>query len=308
MASLYIGNLYSDVTEVMVIENFSTAGAILSVHVITRRLLGYPYVNFQNMVDAQRALDTNMRMQSIGPIYQRGASSGYFVPTILQPQHFYGPTQMTQIRPQPRWASQPQVRAGTPQATAADYPNMATQYRNIGVRAPVPAGHQAALARNAMVDRNAKPITTAQQQMPGDVAAGGVCIPIARGSGFGYKYTANMRNSPDQAQGMGQVQPDQPPAPVQAAIHAHGQEPLTETILATAKPEDQKQILGQRLFPLIQGMYPELSDKITCMLLEINNSDLLHMLEHQESLKIKIEEAVTVLQAHQAQQTQMKKE
>jgi len=26
---------------------------------------------------------------------------------------------MTQIRPQPRWASQPQVRAGAPQAAAA---------------------------------------------------------------------------------------------------------------------------------------------------------------------------------------------
>jgi len=26
---------------------------------------------------------------------------------------------MTQIRPQPRWAAQPQVRAGAPQATAA---------------------------------------------------------------------------------------------------------------------------------------------------------------------------------------------
>lgn len=52
-------------------------------------------------------------------IYQPGGSSGYFVPTIPQPQRFYGPTQMTQIRPQPRWAAQPQVRAGAPQAAAA---------------------------------------------------------------------------------------------------------------------------------------------------------------------------------------------
>lgn len=52
-------------------------------------------------------------------IYQPGGSSGYFVPTIPQPQRFFGPTQMTQIRPQPRWAAQPQVRAGAPQAAAA---------------------------------------------------------------------------------------------------------------------------------------------------------------------------------------------
>ena len=36
------------------------------------------------------------------------------------------------------------------------------------------------------------------------------------------------------------------------------------------------------------------------MLLEIDNSELVHMLEHQESLKGKVEEAVTVLQVHQS--------
>jgi polyadenylate-binding protein len=37
------------------------------------------------------------------------------------------------------------------------------------------------------------------------------------------------------------------------------------------------------------------------MLLEIDNSELVHMLEHQESLKGKVEEAVAVLQAHKTQ-------
>lgn len=106
-----------------------------------------------------------------------------------------------------------------------------------------------------MVDRNARPISTAQQQMPGAVPAGGVRVPGARGTGSGYKYTANMRNPPGQAQGMGQAQPGQPPAAVQAAVHVHGQEPLTATMLATAKPEDQKQMLGERLFPLIQVIF-----------------------------------------------------
>lgn len=34
-------------------------------------------------------------------------------------------------------------------------------------------------------------------------------------------------------------------------------------------------------------MYPDLAGKITGMLLEIDNSELLHMLEHHESLKAK---------------------
>lgn len=81
-------------------------------------------------------------------------------------------------------------------------------------------------------------------------------------------------------------------------------------MLADAAPQDQKQMLGERLYPLIAVMHPEEAGKITGMLLEIDNSELLHMLEHQESLKAKVEEAVAVLQAHQAKSTalSMKKE
>lgn len=48
--------------------------------------------------------------------------------------------------------------------------------------------------------------------------------------------------------------------------------------------------LGERLFPLIQNMHPSLAGKITGMLLEIDNSELLHMLESPESLRSKVRE------------------
>uniref|UniRef100_A0A8C9FZ82 Polyadenylate-binding protein n=1 Tax=Pavo cristatus TaxID=9049 RepID=A0A8C9FZ82_PAVCR len=86
----------------------------------------------------------------------------------------------------------------------------------------------------------------------------------------------------------------------QPAVHVQGQEPLTASMLAAAPPQEQKQMLGERLFPLIQAMHPSLAGKITGMLLEIDNSELLHMLESPESLRSKVEEAVAVLQAHQA--------
>ena len=63
----------------------------------------------------------------------------------------------------------------------------------------------------------------------------------------------------------------------------------------------EKQRLGERLFPFIQEMYPDIAGKITGMLLEIDNSELLHLLENEESLKTKVDEAVAVLRAHQCQ-------
>merc|ERR1739847_124369 len=90
------------------------------------------------------------------------------------------------------------------------------------------------------------------------------------------------------------MQPQQPQQqqPPQAAVFIQGQEPLTASMLAQAPPSEQKQMLGERLFPLIQTLYPDLAGKITGMLLEIDNSELVHMLEHGESLKPKVEEAL----------------
>ncbi|CAF1461960.1 unnamed protein product [Rotaria sp. Silwood1] len=61
-------------------------------------------------------------------------------------------------------------------------------------------------------------------------------------------------------------------------------------------------MLGERLFPLIQQIQLELVGKITGMLLEIDNTELLYMLESSELLKAKVEEAIAILQTYQAKQ------
>ncbi|KAL1790807.1 polyadenylate-binding 4 isoform X7, partial [Sigmodon hispidus] len=130
-------------------------------------------------------------------------------------------------------------------------------------------------------------------------AAGGYFVPaVPQAQGRPPYYTPNqlaqMRPNPRWQQA---IQPLQAPQP---AVHVQGQEQLTASMLAAAPPQEQKQMLGERLFPLIQTMHSNLAGKITGMLLEIDNSELLHMLQSPESLPFKVDEAVAVLQAHHA--------
>lgn len=76
------------------------------------------------------------------------------------------------------------------------------------------------------------------------------------------------------------------------------QDPLTAAMLASVPPDKQKQIIGERLFPLISKICPEYAGKITGMMLEIDNLELLHLLESREFLEAKVKEAIAVLETH----------
>ncbi|KAF7496504.1 Polyadenylate-binding protein 1 [Sarcoptes scabiei] len=62
--------------------------------------------------------------------------------------------------------------------------------------------------------------------------------------------------------------------------------------------DDQTQVLGEQLYPLVLELQPELASKITGMLLEMDHQEVVEMIGNKESLKSKVEEALVVLKAH----------
>ena len=81
-----------------------------------------------------------------------------------------------------------------------------------------------------------------------------------------------------------------------------GQDPEPLSTLSQTDPMKRKQIIGEHLYRAISASHPDKAGKITGMLLEMDNSELLHMLEAPESLNSKVEEAVNVLREHEQQQ------
>lgn len=116
--------------------------------------------------------------------------------------------------------------------------------------------------------------------------------------------------------GRGGAPPPPPPAPPAGAVPAvpaapappaapavavdPASQPLNAATLAAATPEQQKQMIGERLYPQVQKIQPELAGKITGMLLEMDNAELLMLLESHDQLQAKVDEAIAVLKQHNA--------
>merc|ERR1719181_2558921 len=88
--------------------------------------------------------------------------------------------------------------------------------------------------------------------------------------------------------------PMQQQAPQQAPA---GGAPLNASALAAAPPPVQKQMIGEKLYPAIARMQPEMAGKITGMMLEMDNSELLMLLESEAQLRAKVNEAIVVLES-----------
>ncbi|PIN04410.1 Polyadenylate-binding protein (RRM superfamily) [Handroanthus impetiginosus] len=65
--------------------------------------------------------------------------------------------------------------------------------------------------------------------------------------------------------------------------------------LASASPEKRRLMLGEHLYPLVERLEPNQAGKVTGMLLEMDQAEVLHLIESPDSLKKKVLEAMDVL-------------
>merc|ERR1712100_520202 len=67
--------------------------------------------------------------------------------------------------------------------------------------------------------------------------------------------------------------------------------------LGTATPDQQRVILGEALYPLVDAIDSANAAKVTGMLLEMDQAEVLHLIESADALKAKVQEALAVLAA-----------
>jgi polyadenylate-binding protein len=126
--------------------------------------------------------------------------------------------------------------------------------------------------------------------------------------GKGQVQMGGQQAPPNPASWAGKVATGPPPQPMAAPPAQQVQQPAAPPAqpdlaqqLAEAPPQQQKQILGEKLYPIIEkhpAVLAEQAGKITGMLLDMDVSELLNLYEAPDALHQKVIEAINVLAHH----------
>jgi polyadenylate-binding protein len=144
------------------------------------------------------------------------------------------------------------------------------------------------------------PPVGAPQMMPRPLQAPMMMAPVGAPMGMpgGPMGNPAMGGMPPQLAAIGAPRMPpmaRPPQPVQVAPRMQG---LDSQYFSTLSPDQQKNVLGERLYEHISIMHPQHASKVTGMLLEMDNSEILNLLDSTSQLDTKVIEALTVLQRH----------
>lgn len=326
---MYIKNLDDEINDDKLREEFAPYGTITSAKVQSDdkgNSRGFGFVCFSTPEEASKAIsETNGKMFGSKPIYvalaqrkedrrqqlaaqhaqrasmrmaqQNGVMGGGMYPQAIffqgrQQHNYYQP-----MMPRNRWQGSQQGQAqGQGQQQSAQGTLNQNQQNAQGENFQMRAGQR---PRGPREQKGQSGQTHQSRHYSNNMVNGASQNSKPKGN---YKYTSNARNKPEQ-NGYAQQVPVQ-----QQQQHHHHQEqqivgePLTASVLANMSPEDQKNMLGEKLYPLIEPKAAAHSGKVTGMLLEMDNSELLHLLESPDSLNEKINEALRVLEVHTAEE------
>jgi len=325
--NLYVKNLDDSVTDDMLRDEFSAMGTITSARVMRDmkdgRSRGFGFVCFSSPEEATRAVNElngsllvgkplfvalaqrkEVRRAQLENIHSNRGPGGQGQQPSGMMRGPMGPMGGYPGGPMPVYMNRPGVQPM--------YPMMSGMMAGNGVGQQPRGGGQPRYPQ-MMQQRAAYPMPTygvAPQagrggRGPGQGGRGrGGRNPMTGGRGGGAGVPQQQLKFNQQARNAAVPPAAVPPAPQnQAAPQQTPPQPnenLTPSALASATPEVQKNMIGERLYPLIHQSQPELAGKITGMLLEMDNSELLHLLESPDALNAKISEALQVLDAHNA--------
>lgn len=275
---------------------------------------GFGFVCFANPEDATKAVtEMNQRMIEGKPLYvalaqrkdvrksqleasiqarnqlrmQQAAAAAGMPQQFMQPPVFYGPGQQPVFPPGGRGAmpfpqpgmGMPGVQGGRP---GQFNPNAFPQG---GRGAPIPQGMpgiympgqfppgapygqppmMAAMAQQTLSNGRGAPAGRGPMPMPGAGLPGYPPNGRQGGAGRGGNRNGPMGQFPQGGRSM-PPQDLTPSSLLQSQLQAHA-----------GNPQQQKQMLGEVIFPKISAIQPELAGKITGMLLEMDNNELVNL-------------------------------
>ncbi|KAF5208442.1 Polyadenylate-binding protein [Thalictrum thalictroides] len=116
----------------------------------------------------------------------------------------------------------------------------------------------------------------------------------------GFRYMPNLWNGaayPSMVpQGLMRPMVAMPLGQAGLPVSMNGQPgPTLASVLASASPKHQQQMLGEQLFPLVDRLEHDHAGKVTGMLLEMDQTEVLHLIEAPDALRKKVGEAMNVL-------------
>ncbi|KAL9053111.1 MAG: hypothetical protein Q9162_004975 [Coniocarpon cinnabarinum] len=263
----------------------------------------------KNQLEASIQARNQLRMQQAAAAagMPNQAAFGMQPPMMYQPQQFGGRGQMPFMGPGGRggFPGMPQQAGGRGGPMGQQMPGMFGMPPNMAGGLPAQAYQNPAYMQQLMQAAQVAQVAQAMggrggaqrgmPMMPGMPPNMGGMPAMRGGPGFpqGGRGGPNAQMGGRGGLGYGGARGGMPPQMSQMPGQP-GPDGVDLDALSGAPPQQQKQMLGEALYPKIHAQQPELAGKITGMLLEMDNQELLSLTTDDSALRAKVSEAMTV--------------